>query len=182
MNYRYLTSAKAVLMSVLLFVFCLVASAESYTYQDSWGKQGLTLTSNTPNKVELNVSVNNFTLESVDINGEQMQEIAFDGFALFTNAGEPNIPGISRLVAIPQGATANLEIIDYRVEIIQNVNIAPSPVIPKENEDGLVFSKSSNVYSRNAFFPENISTLSEVKQLRGVDVVLLTFRHLLTTL
>ncbi|MGI6341955.1 MAG: C25 family cysteine peptidase [Bacteroidales bacterium] len=172
MNNRYLTSAKAVLMSVLLFVFCLVASADSYTYQDSWGKQGLTLTSNTPNKVELNVSVNNFTLEPVDINGEQMQEIAFDGFALFTNAGEPNIPGISRLVAIPQGATASLEIIDYRVETIQNVNIAPSPVIPKENEDGLVFSKSSNVYNRNAFFPENITTISEVKQLRGVDVVL----------
>ena len=88
--------------------------------------------------------------------------------------GTPDLPGSGRYIAVPQGATPVLHIISVRKEVYRDINIAPSPRIPKDTESGpLEYNKNMQVYSRDAFYPAEPVKLSEVTKVRGVDAVIL---------
>jgi hypothetical protein len=103
-----------------------------------------------------------------------MREIGFTGNILQNDEGAPNLPSISRYIAIPQGATVNLEVISSRQEIFQNMVIAPAPHIPLDTDRGpLQYNKNMSIYARNAFYPAQPVIVSEPTKMRGVDLVLI---------
>jgi hypothetical protein len=109
------------------------------------------------------------------INGEPMQSINIPGIILPRSAGEPNLPGLSRFIAVPQGATAEVKILDYRTEVLHAINLAPSFVIPSTDDDTpLKYKKDHRIYGQDAIFPASPVLLSEPKKLRGVDAVMLS--------
>jgi hypothetical protein len=102
-----------------------------------------------------------------------MNSVHLSGVLLPGEEGSPDLPVYSRYVAIPQGASVNVNISRKRSESVQNIEIAPAARIPKDNETGpLFYEKNRSVYSKNAFYPENIVQVSEPMKIRGVDVVL----------
>ncbi|MBC8485964.1 MAG: T9SS type A sorting domain-containing protein [Bacteroidetes bacterium] len=156
----------------LLFSFGIIA--EEINYTDSWGKAGFTVESQNVSKVRINFSINSFGIINSLINGEAMQELFLPNVFLPNEEGAPNLPGTGRYIAIPQGAVASLTILDYRTEIIENINIAPAPRIPWETEDGpLEYTKDETIYNTDSFYPENPVILSEQTQIRGIDAVVL---------
>ncbi len=162
-------------LAVIFMVCCLTAHAEKVSYPDSWGQQGVTLKSQNSSGVSINFSLKEFTFEDRMINGESMKEIGFSGNFLQNDEGAPNLPSISRYIAIPQGATAQLEIVRSRTEVMQNLDIAPAPKIPLDTYLGpLQYHKNMSIYSANAPFPGQPVILSQITQLRGVDVVMVS--------
>jgi len=148
--------------------------ADNYSYKDSWGKAGYTLESQNGNKVIVNYSIENFSLEAVQINGKSMMNLELPGVFLPNDAGAPNLPGTGRYIAIPQGAKANLTILSYRTETFENIDIAPAPRIPWDTEEGpLDYTKNTSIYSANKFYPEAPIKISDHDIIRGVDVVIL---------
>jgi PKD repeat protein len=164
---------------LFLFAFLFAAftlNAQTYSYSDCWGNTGFNLVSTNPEKAEVVFSVPSFSLEDVNINGEMMKNVAMSGSFLFNDAGMPNLPGKGKYIAIPQGATPKLRIVSQRTETIHNVNIAPAPVIPLDNDPNpLEFNKNVAVYSANAYYPANPVQISGIQKIRGVDVVMLGF-------
>jgi len=156
----------------LLFSFGIIA--EEINYSDSWGKAGFSVESQNVSKVRINFSINSFGIINSLINGEAMQELSLPNVFLPNEEGAPNLPGTGRYIAIPQGAVASLTILDYRTEIIENINIAPAPRIPWETEDGPPeYTKDETIYNTDSFYPENPVILSEQTQIRGIDAVIL---------
>lgn len=163
---------KVTLMMVMVLFFVTGLMAQNYRYQDSWGKAGFNLNESTLNQVMVTFSVPEFSLEDADINGEQVKNILLPGNFLPNDAGAPNLPGMGRYIAIPEGAIATVRILEQRTETFQNVNIGCAPVIPIESDDRpMVYNKDLSIYSRNAFFPASPVTISEVLDIRGTDVV-----------
>ncbi len=157
-----------------VIVFTCTAYSEVITYDDSWGQAGFTLEQSGPTGVEVNFSIDEFTLDEVVINNENMQNVILPGVFLPNDEGAPDLPGNGRFIAIPQGSTAELRIISSRTETFSNIELAPAPRIPLETEDGpLEFNKDNSIYMRDAYYPENPVLLSEKTQIRGVDVVTL---------
>jgi hypothetical protein len=153
----------------------LTANAQKVSYPDSWGQQGVSLKSQTASGVTVNLSINEFSLDTRPINGESMQEISLDGIFLPNGEGAPNLPTISRYVAIPQGATASVEIVKQRTETFQNIEMAPAPRIPLETERGpLQYNHDLSIYSKNAYYPAQTAMVSQNMKIRGVDVVMLS--------
>ncbi|MFZ4547290.1 MAG: C25 family cysteine peptidase [Bacteroidales bacterium] len=151
------------------------ANAEKVTYQDSWGQQGVTLKAQNALGVTVNFSIREFSLDTRAINGESMQEISLDGIFLPNGEGAPNLPTLSKYVAIPQGATASVEIVKKRVEIFQNIEMAPAPRIPLESERGpLQYNRDLSIYGKNAFYPAQPAVISSNMKIRGLDVVMLS--------
>jgi len=151
-----------------------IARAEKVTYPDSWGNQGFTLMQQNPNGVSVSFSIREFTMEDRLINGEMMKEITLPGNLLQNDEGAPNLPSMSRYIAVPNGATAQVEITSMRKQTFQNVEIAPAPRIPLDTDRGpLQYNKNLGIYAKNAFYPAQPVLLSESKKMRGVDVVLL---------
>jgi hypothetical protein len=177
MKNNYITLNRLLFSCLVAFFmsFAFLANAEKVTYSDSWGQHGATLKAQSASGVTVNFSIREFSLDTRAINGENMQEIGLEGIFLPNGEGAPNLPTMSKYIALPQGATASIEIVNMRVETYQNIEMAPAPRIPLETERGpLQYNRDLSIYSKNAFYPAQPASLSANSQIRGVDMVMLS--------
>ncbi len=162
---------------VLLFILCLSYAGtfgQEMRFSNNWGPQGMSLKYQNSSGVGVNFSVTRMYLDNVNVNGFTEKAVHLDGVFLPNNEGYPDLAGTGRFIAVPQGSRAVLNIRSYRTETYSNIEIAPAPRIPWDDEDGPAqYVKRTDVYSRNSFYPESPVTISEQTQLRGVDAVVL---------
>jgi hypothetical protein len=149
------------------------AQSQKIVYNDSWGNAGINLISQKSDGVEIIYSIKEFTLIDHMIKGEMMKNISLPGVYLFNDEGMPDLPGSGNMIAVPNGADVSLEIVDFEIEKIQNLNIAPAPNIPVDIDTAqMAYIKNEKIYSKNAFYPENPVIISEKSDLRGVENVM----------
>jgi len=147
---RYSKLVFAIVLSITLST----AYAAEQKYNDSWGKQGLSLTRQGTEGLNLNFSIQHFSFSDRDVNGEIMTAIEFSESFLPNEAGAPDLPGFGRYIAIPNGATPIVEIVSMRKEKFSNIEIAPAPRIPLDTDQSpLYYSKNNQIYTKNAFYP-----------------------------
>ena len=159
---------------VLVALANMVFASQVIEYNDSWSNAGFSLEQRSNSSVKVNYSIKEFSLTDIRINGENMVNVLLPDVLLQNDEGAPNLAGGGRLIALPQGASAKLNIISQRTEIFSNVEIAPAPRIPLDTDDSpLEYSRNQTVYSKDAFYPASPVTLGEQSQMRGVDVVML---------
>ncbi len=161
---------------VVIFLFCCAAiiKAQVTTYSDSWGNHGVTLESENPSKVIINFSITQFQFDDIDVDGNILKAVHLPGVFLPNDEGAPDLPGMGKYIALPQGADAVYKIISSRVETISNIDIAPAPRIPKDTETGpLEYKRNQQLYSSDRFYPDSPVLLSSKTQMRGVDVILM---------
>jgi len=161
------------LFVLLLITNIVTAQDKKFTYSDNWGQNGYNLVSSKSTGINVVYSISKFSIVKNDIKGESLDNINLPGIYLFNNAGMPDLPGDGRMLAIPEGAKPTLKIVRYKTELIKDVNMAPAPVIPLDNEANMTYKKDSKVFSENKFYPENPIQISKVMQIRGVDFVTL---------
>ncbi|MCX6271483.1 MAG: C25 family cysteine peptidase [Bacteroidetes bacterium] len=163
---------------LLILIHCFsqtLFSQQVITYSGCWGNAGFNLVRQEATGVEVIFSVPQLTLGDITIEGIPMKTIEISGVFLPNDEGAPNLPGTGRYVAIPQGSSASVEILEMRTEVIHNIDIAPAPRIPKETEDGLEYHRNMDIYNQDALYPVQPVLLSEPMKLRGVDAVMLGF-------
>ena len=126
------------------------------------------------NGIAVNLSLHSYEVAPLSFRGETMHEITISGIFLPNDAGMPNLPTISRLIAVPKGAEINVSIKNIQTETLQNINIAPALRIqPIPEEPDMNYVRNTTRYATNEFYPLNPVQLSEVNHLRGVDAVML---------
>ena len=168
------TTVKLAVFVVVTLIFVSSSFGQEIKYGDSWGPDGFKVKSQNPSRVEISFSINTLYLNDVNVKGETMKAVNISGAFLPNETGMPDLAGISRFIAIPQGASVNYRITASRTEKYTNVEVAPAPRIPWETESGpLDYNKNTGVYSKNAYYPESIIQVSEPTKLRGVDIVAL---------
>ena len=139
---------KLILFTFAFILLTVQLFSQKITYSDSWDQAGFNLKSQSNNNVSIDYSVTEFFLDDIDILGESMKKISLPGNYLPGNEGAPDLPGQGQFIAVPEGATPVLNIIEQRVEVFQNVNIAPAPRIPKVTDKGpLFYKKNERLYS-----------------------------------
>jgi hypothetical protein len=169
---KFFNQTKFALLVALLFSITSL-NAQLRQYDDAWGDAGIKLTKESPAGVSINFSITSLQfVDNEEIDGPTMKDIQMPQVFLPNDEGMPNLPGFSRNIAIPQGAQARVVVKNYRVETVKDIAIAPAPRIPLDTEDGpLEYNKNERVYTSNAYYPAEPFLLSEVTQIRGVDIV-----------
>ena len=165
-----------IFFSILFSVFVMMnpVQADSIIFEDCWGKAGFNLASQDASGLEIVYSIEKMLLEDISVGGNIMQMVSMPGVILPKDAGAPNLPGYGRYIAIPQGSSANVRIVDYRTEIYTDIDITPAPPIPLDTDDSPpVFEKDPDIYSRNAYYPDSPVEISAPSLIRGIDVVIL---------
>lgn len=164
---------KTLLQLLVIAILALTANmavAQTYTFPVK-GTQGFTLTQSTRNGARVNYELGQFSLSQINYRGEEMSEISINAICIPNDAGLPNLPMESRMIAIPQGAKAQINVVRAEKQTFQNVNIAPALRLQAEDEDPeMNYEKDMKVYARNAFYPENPFSVSE-SYIRGVDAI-----------
>ena len=158
-------------------IFVLLASGlvfgETVNFDGSWGQHSLfNVVSQTSSGIDIVFSMHQMVIEEKEIDGVMMK--SFGVPSVFIPApGVPNLGGASRYVAVPQGAKARVTILNSRTEVYHNVEVAPAPNIPRDDDNSpLRYEKNMSIYGKNAYYPDSPVKLSGLKQMRGVDVVL----------
>ena len=147
----------------LVFILATVISANA---------QCVRINEQDSKKVSLEYNMDNFELKPIEVKGENLYEVTLSGLVMPNLKGEPNVPFIHRMMAIPQSATAKVNIVSFEKEIIENVDIAPSLGYCVENEDlATDYEKNVSIYSKDAMYPGDIVRIAGKTELRGVDVV-----------
>ena len=157
------------IVTMLAFI-ANITIAQTYTYPVK-DQQGFSVSQKTRDGMTINYELGSFSLEQLNYRGEEMSEISIKGIILPNVAGCPNLPTESRLMAIPQGSTATLNVVRAERQVIKNVNIAPALRSQAETEEpDMEYKKDMSVYSKDAFYPENPFEIA-TSYIRGVDAV-----------
>ena len=144
--------------------------AQTFNYPVK-GKQGFNLTEKTRDGLHISYNVGQVTLNTIQYRGEEMSEVSINTIAIPSEAGKPNLPADSRMMAIPQGATAHLRVVSFERETLHNVNIAPALRIQSENEEpDMNYVKDMSVYSKDAYYPAEPFVMGS-SYIRGVEAV-----------
>jgi len=153
-----------------------VSQDKSVAYHDSWGKTGLTVLNENSQRVVFNFSVDEFSMSNVMVEKQPMTKINLKGIYLPNDEGAPDLPFYSRYIAVPQGASVAVKVINQRTEAMTGMDIAPAPRIPKDDETGPIpLIKDKKLYSTNALYPLQSVRISKPMKIRGLDVVLISF-------
>ncbi len=161
---------KALSLLFALIVASLAIKAQEYRFNDA--PDGFSISNRTSSQLTIKHNLGTVTIENADRAEVQGQIITLSGIYLSNTAGAPDLPSHSTFVAIPNGATASLRMVASTTKTINNVDLIPAAVPQLDNDNSpAVYQKDRSIYNRNAFYPESPFVLSEVTEIRGVQVV-----------
>lgn len=167
-----LTGIVVILLSALFMVYA--SESEVITYSDSWGEPGFSIIDQNRSNLIVNFSINKFELAEIQIDGGHAKAVHLPNVYLPNNEGAPDLPGMGRYIAVPQGANVSVRVLASRLDTLKEIEIAPAPRIPLETDTGPPqYIRDTNIYSRNSFYPEHPVLLSDLTQIRGVDAAIL---------
>lgn len=162
-----------IICTFLFFISISPINAEVITFTDSWGNAGFNLLSQDVDGITIVFSIDRFLLEDFIVEGEPMQMVVLPGVFLPREEGAPNLPSLSKFIALPQDANVIFEVLERRTEKFDVKSIIPSPPITLENSQNRIplYKKDTEIYSQNAFYPKNPVIISGTTKIRGVDVI-----------
>lgn len=158
------------LLSILLFfVTSLHATHYSYTNGvvengefdvDREVKQG-------SNYIEVTYRFGGFTVEKTTVDGKDLHSIRINSIPVVGEKGNPELPAITDLLSVAS-SNVKVEVVNQTFKEYKTFYIAPSKgaICQSETEvsDSLVFS---DVYNKNAYFPESGANLLTVQSYRS---------------
>ncbi|MDH4210547.1 MAG: C25 family cysteine peptidase [candidate division WOR-3 bacterium] len=161
-------------MCSLVLLISMAMAVQTVSFEGSWGEYPqFNVVSETRAGLEIVFSLHEMLIEDMELDGVPMQSYGLASVYI-PQAGAPSLGGATRYVAIPQGARAEVVLLDYRTEVYHGVEVLPAPNIPLETDDKpLRYEKDLAVYGRDAYFPASPVLVSEPMQIRGVDVVIM---------
>ena len=97
--------------------------------------------------------------------------------------GLPNIPFENRYIAVPQGATARIEVTEKGHETLNDIDLLLAAEVIENAAVGLPkLRKDMSVFGLDANFPSENVRIAQTTQIRGLDVVLLNIINTLEIL
>jgi len=150
-------------------VFLLIVCSFKYVQANI---EKIDLVSSSNFGVEIEFDLGEFYFEDFNYNGNLYQKIITDEVLLPAEKGAPDLPSFSSIIAIPKNASVSVEIEILSSEKYNEILPVPAPEIPFIVDDrDLSYVENISIYQGNNLYPENIIKVSDVWQIRGVDVV-----------
>lgn len=155
----------------LAFVIVLPAASETIEITDLMGPAGFRIEDQSATGITVTYEMHAFTLSPVE---RGMVAVTLPGALIPNEAGAPDLASMGRFIAIPQGATAEIEVLARETRTYNGVSVAPAPVIPLgTDDDPLHYEKDASIYERDAFYPAQPIRVTAPGRMRGIDVVTL---------
>jgi uncharacterized repeat protein (TIGR01451 family) len=110
-----------------------------------------------------------FAMEVRQHDGVTYQEISVPGLHPMTEPGQPQLPGLSRLLGTPPGGVASIQVLESESEILENVRLIemPAPTYADlETEFTQGSAAGSALYDGERFFPSQLAEVGLTGRLR----------------
>ena len=159
---------KTLLSKIILTIMIMLSSAVAFA-------QTFEIVNSDRSNLELSLKIDKFSLEDSHQDGVEGQSIVLNGIFLPNQAGMPDLPVVSRYVAIPRGANVILNVKNQVTETFADVDLMPAPALPlDDSKTPMQYIRDEKVYSTNAFYPANPIIASKPMKIRDVDVAIVS--------
>ena len=161
---------------LLLNIFLAISisnAQESYRFRTD-APQGFSIESSTATGLTLHYSVPEISIANISHGEMEGHEIIMNGsFGSFAE-GLPNLPFENRYIAIPKGATVNIEVKEQGCQTLNDIDLLPAAAVQESAAVGLPkLRKDMSVFGKDDNFPTDNVSIAQTTQIRGLDVVLL---------
>ncbi len=153
-----------IVMTVAILLSSVIAFAQTFEVVNS-----------NRSNLELSLKIDKFALEDSNVDGVEGQFIVLNGIFLPNIAGMPDLPVVSRYVAIPRGSNVVLNVTHQVTETISDVDLMPAPELPLDDDKTpMKYIRNEKVYSTDAFYPAEPIIASKPMKIRDVDVAIVS--------
>jgi len=176
------------MFTVMLIIFSIISLASSLFAQAkqisvSESPNQTNLVNNTQFGFDVEFKVGDFKIEEIKTRGGTFDEISIEGYGHSSRIGEPKLPVLSKIIAVPVGATVSFDVINRNQKTLTKTkaqllhNIVPAQLSISKSEDpaNVPFEVNEAAYSRNAFTDNQMFTVEEIGFMRGVRVFQIYF-------
>jgi len=156
-----------------IFIFICFVTFSMASSQSPSKSNFLEVIAESAHGVELSCHFNEIYVETIDVDGIIMSVYTAPGLLSLSDAGAPCLGCATRYLAVPQGARAQVSILDFQTEVYQGIEVAPMPEIPFEPDNSSMgYEKDITIYGQDRYFPAVPVMVSEPMQMRGMDLVI----------
>jgi len=121
---------------------------------------------------EITFNFEGAVVSELEAKGEVYQLLNIEGLIQTGDIGAPALPVRNEIIALPRGCDAKIMLLEVECNEFQNYNIHPvlEPAKDTEGSPEPEFKKDEAVYSKDAFFPENIIEIVSVAFSRSTPL------------
>lgn len=140
-------------------------------------KNGIKVISQGHNGAVIELDLGGFYAQEVRHENEVYQKLSLPGGGYTKEIGKPEVATMGKFLAIPEGASVDLEILDYEFTTLTGYEVFPAqkPIPDAPNTTPPPFVKDEEAYSQNKAYPGVLAELSQPSTIRGVEVTDLLF-------
>ncbi len=157
------------------------AAAERVILSPAEEDYTITLESESRDVIRVNISINAFTLDTINYNGQSLAYVNLWKTTRTGELGSPDLPLIIESLIIPNSGQMSTRIIDYVLQDFDAATIVPATeprsTCSESTPIDLVFG---DAYSHNDYWPSSPVSLSEpflLRDVRGVSFMYLPFQY-----
>ena len=113
--------------------------------------------------------------DQVTLEGQMFTSVKMHGEGTTIEQGEPDLPRSTKLIMISPTGNVRAVVTSSSYTVVPNIDVAPKQ--PYEGEplanrlDGMNFAYDSDIYSQDAWYPQDIAVISSPATLRDVRFV-----------
>ena len=136
----------------------------------------VSVSSSNNSNVSFLVQISGLNVLDKNVDKATYQSLYIPDAEVITEKGLPQVPVITKLIAIPDCEDVSLSITSSNELVFSDYNILPAPRFNKEKQqDGIyimdqVFEEDKNIYSSNVDFPGKYGEIIETGYCRGQKV------------
>ncbi len=174
------------MLRYLYYIFCLTVIITVQTFaQTTWvpflqqtkTKPTTNLTTSNNNTVSFTVQINGMEASNIKAGTSAYQSLSIPDGEVMTKAGSPQVPIISKLIAIPDCDNVSISITPSNELQFPNYNVLPvarydKKQLPDGSDDLVpVYEENKSIYSSGADFPGKYGEITEIGYVRDQKVV-----------
>lgn len=161
---------KFMFMLIIMLVFTF-AYANKITIQKNLTKDLIDCSLSNNGKLNISFAMQEYNMKEETVESKLLTKVMIDKEETTYEKGFPELPVINRIIAIENLGIPRAILVDYDVEVIENVTIYPSRGIDDEKSE---FTLNQDFYSSGDLFPAEIVTISSPAIMRDYRIAKLS--------
>jgi len=161
---------------IILFLAAFSVSGVKAQKTEWYGEITMKVQKLTSFGLNIDYSLEGFSMDKKTLKSQSEFMLKLKGNNIMNKAGHPDLPGISRFVALPKSANIQIHVSKSNIDTYKSIDIVPAIAPHKEGEEQKISFKKGITYRMDAYFPSQTVEVSQPMSIRGIRVVKITTR------
>jgi len=157
-------------------ILCITAVIAMLSFSSIARADMVRLISASPSRVVIEYTIPPPILDAVAANGASWDSLTIPDAGFTTRIGRPQLPLISRLIAMPDRAGASVTLSDFKMSTLESLNVVPFQKPPLRCSCSVEpFKVDEDFYSTDALWPSSFVELGVPAIIHGLRVITVNF-------